>query len=214
MAVDKSYGSGKSRSAANSRARQRAAAGQMTKGKKTTGRVLSRIAAENPITGFIGGGILPAKLMKAASALTAAGQVSKAEAVRARLAARVEGKTLSGNVNDVAMRNQSTSVFPRIDSSKVRTAPNRILEEQGRRRSTTRGFGTVNPEGYAALQSKPDFLGKGAFNVPIVDTRRMNPAQAKSALEKGVNQTAVYKRGVPSKPQKLNKVTKRLLGGR
>lgn len=55
-------------------------------------------------------------------------------------------------------------------------------------------------------------VSEGTLN--IVDTRRMNPAQAKSALEKGVNQTATFKRGVPSKPKKVNKVTRRLLGGR
>lgn len=69
MAVDRGYGSGKPRSAANSRARQRVAAGQMTKGKKGTSATLRKIAAENPVTGFIGGGILPGKILKAASSL-------------------------------------------------------------------------------------------------------------------------------------------------
>ena len=55
-------------------------------------------------------------------------------------------------------------------------------------------------------------VSEGTLN--IVDTRRMNPAQAKSALEGGVNQTAKIKRRVPSAPKKVNKVTKRLLGGR
>jgi len=55
-------------------------------------------------------------------------------------------------------------------------------------------------------------VSEGTLN--IVDTRRMNPAQAKSALEGGVNQTAVFKRRGPSAPKKVNKVTKRLLGGR
>jgi hypothetical protein len=31
--------------------------------------------------------------------------------------------------------------------------------------TSTRGFGTVNPEGYAALQKLPDFLGKGAKQI-------------------------------------------------
>lgn len=68
MAVDRGYGSGKPRSAANSRARQRVAKGQMTKGsKKGTSATLRKIANENPVTGFIGGGILPARIFKAAS---------------------------------------------------------------------------------------------------------------------------------------------------
>ena len=133
MAVDRGYGSGKPLTAAQSRGRRRVAAGQLSKSKKGNA-ALKKIAAENPVTGFIGGGILPAKLLKAASSLMASGQFGKAEAVRSRLAARIEGRTLSGNVNDVRMREQSTSVFPRINSTKVRTAPNRILEEQGRRR--------------------------------------------------------------------------------
>ena len=136
MAVDRGYGSGKSRSAANSAARRRAAKGKMTKGGKKVqlNKALKKIAADNPVTGFIGGGILPAKLLKAASSLLAAGKTSKAAAVESRYLARIEGRTQSGNINDVAMREQSTSVFPRIGSIKIRTAPNRILEMQGRRR--------------------------------------------------------------------------------
>lgn len=38
--------------------------------------------------------------------------------------------------------------------------------------TVTRGVGTVNPEGYAALQKKPDFLGKGAFNVANKNPKR------------------------------------------
>lgn len=98
MAVDKSYGSGKSRSAANSRARRRAAAGNFTKGPKTITRALKKIAAENPMTGFISGGILPAKLMKAASALRASGQVGKAAAFEARAGARLAGKSAAVDI--------------------------------------------------------------------------------------------------------------------
>lgn len=160
MAVDRGYGSGKPRSAVNSRNRRRAAAGQLSKSKKGNA-ALKRIAADNPVTGFIGGGILPAKLLKAASSLYNSGQIGKAAAVEARLAARIEGRTQSGNVNDVAMRNQSTSVFPRIGSIKIRTAPNRILEEQGRRRYTDMdkfndymsGYPTSKAQARAALRN-------------------------------------------------------------
>lgn len=61
MGVDKSYGSGKPRSAANSRARQRVASGSLTKGPTKTNRALKKIAAQNPVTGFIGGGVLASK---------------------------------------------------------------------------------------------------------------------------------------------------------
>lgn len=158
------------------------------------------------------------KVIKAARVLRAAGQAGKAEAVMSRAAAKLKGQKIGREFSyfdepvEIARetRARSESVFPRVTELEKRlnlpgTAP---------KTTVTRGVGTVNPEGYAALQKKPDFLGKGAFNVPIVDTRRMNPAQAKSALEKGVNQTATYKRGVPSTPKKVNKVTKRLLGGR
>jgi len=200
MAVDKSYGSGKSRSAANSRSRRRVAAGQMTKGKPKSALSMSRVArgAGNVADFIVNGpkenqgkylevGISPLKLAAAIKALISSGKVSKAMAVDSRLAARLEGKFQTGNINDVRMREQSTSVFPRIGSTKIRTAPNRILEEQGRRRynemdkfndymsgyptsrapktTVTRGVGTVNPEGYAALQKKPDFLGQGAKQI-------------------------------------------------
>jgi hypothetical protein len=147
MGVDKSYGSGKSRTAANSSARRRVAAGKLTKSKPKTGVTLNKVAkaAGNVVDFAFNGpkanqgkylevGVSPLKLASAAKALLNAGKFRMAEAVESRLAARIEGRTLSGNVNDVRMRNQSTPVFPRIDSTKIRTAPNRILEMQGRRR--------------------------------------------------------------------------------
>lgn len=75
------------------------------------------------------------KVIKAAKALSAAGKYERVAALESRIAAKLEGKFQTGNINDVRMRNQSTSVFPRIDSTKIRTAPNRILEMQGRKRA-------------------------------------------------------------------------------
>ena len=95
MAEGKGYGSGKSRSAANSSMRRRVAAGQTPKSKKGNA-ALKKVAAENPVTGFIGGGILPAKLLKAASSLRAAGQASKAAALEARAAANTAGRYFGG----------------------------------------------------------------------------------------------------------------------
>ena len=79
------------------------------------------------------------KLSKAVGALSKAGRVAEAGAVDARLLAKAAGKqtarTGGTTINDVAMRNQSTSVFPRSSATKVRTAPNRILELQGQKRA-------------------------------------------------------------------------------
>ena len=121
------------------------------------------------------------KVVKAARALRAAGQVGKAEAVMSRAAAKIKGQKIGREFSyfdepvDFAResRVRSEAVFPRATRSNV-------------------SEGTMN----------------------IVDTRRMNPAQAKSALEGGVNQTTKINRRVPSAPKKVNKVTKRLLGGR
>ena len=75
MGVDKSYGSGKPRSAANSRARQRVASGSLTKGPTKTNRALKKIAAQNPVTGFIGGGVLASKgFVQAAAKVVGAAQ--------------------------------------------------------------------------------------------------------------------------------------------
>ena len=94
MAVDKGYGSGKSRSAANSSMRRRVAAGQTPKSKKGNA-ALKRIAAENPVTGFIGGGVAIGKVLKAANALSSAGAGFSpvALALRSRIAAKEIGRS-------------------------------------------------------------------------------------------------------------------------
>ena len=94
MAVDRGYGSGKPRSAANSRARQRVAKGQMTKGKKGNA-ALKKIAAENPVTGFIGGGVAVSKILNAANSLSRAGAgfSPTALALRSRIAAKEIGRS-------------------------------------------------------------------------------------------------------------------------
>lgn len=79
------------------------------------------------------------KLVTAMKALRGAGKIAKAAAVESRILAKRAGqqtaRTGGTTINDVAMRNQSTSVFPRINAGKPRTAPNRILEMQGRKRA-------------------------------------------------------------------------------
>jgi len=55
-------------------------------------------------------------------------------------------------------------------------------------------------------------VAEGTLN--IVDTRRMNPAQAKAALEGGVSQTAKIARRIPGKEKPVRGATARLLKGR
>jgi hypothetical protein len=55
-------------------------------------------------------------------------------------------------------------------------------------------------------------VSEGTLN--IVDTRRMNPAQAKAALEGGVSQTAKIARRIPGKEKPVRGATARLLKGR
>jgi hypothetical protein len=99
MGVDKGYGSGKPRSAANSRARQRSAAGSFTKGPKQLTRTMRKIAAENPVTGFIGGGVLASRGF--ARAAVGAGQavVRRTKINTVRLA--VSGKAQNMPIVDV-----------------------------------------------------------------------------------------------------------------
>ena len=93
MGVDKGYGSGKPRSAANSSMRRRVAAGQTPKSKKGNA-ALNKIAAENPVTGFIGGGVAISKVLKAANSLSSigAGFSPVALALRSRIAAKEVGR--------------------------------------------------------------------------------------------------------------------------
>jgi hypothetical protein len=92
----------------------------------------------NPIT-TLGMALPVGKLFTAMKALRGAGKIAKAAAVESRLLAKRAGaetaRTGGSTINDVAMRNQSTSVFPRSSATKARTAPNRILEMQGQKRA-------------------------------------------------------------------------------
>lgn len=99
MAVDRGYGSGKPLSATQSRNRRRVAKGQMTKGKKGNA-ALKKIAAENPITGFIGGGVAISKVLGAANSMRAAGQglFPATRALASRAAANSIGKVAAKNI--------------------------------------------------------------------------------------------------------------------
>ena len=158
MAVDRGYGSGKPRSAANSAARRRVAAGQMTKSKKGNA-ALKKIAAQNPVTGFISGGVSVTKLYKVAQGLTALGKTAQAAAVRSRAVAKVSGglppTTSSGMYSSYgqeareALRNQSSSVFPRLNpfSGNTKTALINEIKQSVRsiqKKDMTRGTRFIN----------------------------------------------------------------------
>jgi hypothetical protein len=133
------------------------------------------------------------KVLKARNALSAAGKIGQAGALDARLLAKAAGKqtarTGGSTINDVAMRNQSTSVFPRINSTKVRTAPNRILEMQGRKRAAEytdmdkfndymSGYPTSKAEARAFGRSAAKEVAKNA------KTPKMTPQQAQDSYER------------------------------
>ena len=136
MAVDKSYGSGKSRSAANSSARRRVAADQMTKSKKSpaekikAGRAKMAASPLGQLADTVLGFALPmGKVKAAAMGLRAAGNIKKAAALESRLKAKSAGNYLAQSLSPKrepgtginsffygygkADRAASQSVFPR-----------------------------------------------------------------------------------------------------
>jgi hypothetical protein len=203
MAVDKGYGSGKPRSAANSAARRRAAEGKMTKSKKgvvsqiKAGRAKQAASPLGQLADTVLGFALPVgKVKAAATALRAAGKTSQAAALSARVLAKEGGRNLPKTINE------AKRMFTGIPESYTPKTASKVLQGGLSRDASTSVF----------PRSPKSNVSEGTLN--IVDTRRMNPAQAKSALEGGVSQTAKIKRRVPSAPKSVNKVTKRLLGGR
>ena len=245
MGVDKSYGSGKPRTAANSAARRRIAAGKFS---KSNGSVLAkRNAAAAPsmardkysaktvgaLKGVAKGAIKVAdyafngpkeaqkysaygfdssfalpigKLIEAAKGLRAAGKIGQAAALEARIAAKVGGQIgkRASAIGNAGRGPFSAANFAK-ENAAIKSITNRDITAKGARAASE----SVFPRKTFDSGSN---VSEGTMN--IVDTRRMNPAQAKSALEGGVNQTTKIKRRVPSAPKKVNKVTKRLLGGR
>ncbi len=160
MAVDRGYGSGKPLTAAQSRGRRRVAKGQLSKSKKGNA-ALKKVAAENPVTGFIGGGILPAKLLKAASSLRAAGQASKATAVESRYLARTAGAKMDRTEVDYIqnmgewgslmkagrrVRLMSENVFPKTGNYTFAGTFNRYGDMLPKATRRARGIRRVNPQ--------------------------------------------------------------------
>ena len=127
MAEEKGYGSGKSRSAANSSMRRRVAAGQTPKSKKSpaatikAGRAKMAASPLGQLADTVLGFALPVgKLESAARGLRAVGKIKQAAALEARVAAKNAGQ-VNGEFGNAAMgvaqgrprRVTSESVFPR-----------------------------------------------------------------------------------------------------
>lgn len=149
MGVDNSYGSGKPRSAANSRARQRVASKRFTKGKKNPiDNLVSKAKSKAPNTSFsIAGknyletGVSTNKLAAVAKALFSAGKVEAGNIVRARVGAKNIGKanpfreSVSYGRQDSLLRQAkvkrmySTELFPKTTRA-VRTGTQALNERK------------------------------------------------------------------------------------
>ncbi len=158
MGVDKGYGSGKPRSAANSRARQRVASGNMTKGPTKTNRALKKIAAQNPVTGFIGGGVLASKGFVSAFN-KASSQVGKA--FHRDLGAGFSKKSIGALSDKMSSRPSSSAIGPVSDA--IRDVVGNRTYEVWRR-------------GVAANMGR---LGNKEFNLTPAQSRGLGGSNAK-----------------------------------
>ena len=157
MARDKGYGSGKPLTANASRTRARVAAGRLTKGKKGgVTNTLKKIAAENPVTGFISGGVSVAKLGKVANSLFDANKFSAAEAVGSRLHAKRLGAFRAGNLSGRSGKTQVANLSPRILDS----------AQRGRKQSESLfpRAGSVNNVASSRLQRVADTITKRHYD--------------------------------------------------
>lgn len=167
MAVDRGYGSGKPRSAANSRARQRVAKGQFTKGKKGIGATIKAQRAKQAasplgqLADTVLGFALPVGKVKAAAmGLRAAGKVSKAAALEARVLAKQGGKMAPAEVEDLMytaewgpmmkasrrVRLMSENVFPKVTNYSSAGTFNRYGDMLPKATRKARGIRRVNPQ--------------------------------------------------------------------
>lgn len=139
MGVDKSYGSGKPRSAANSRARQRVAAKRFSKGKKNPEFNLVSKAGEVVDFAFNGPketrgkyaelGVSSNKLASVAKALFNAGKTGVAEVVESRLMAKNLGSARASNLAGRSGKTAAAKLSPRTLASgqKLRKASESVF---------------------------------------------------------------------------------------
>ncbi len=155
MAVDRGYGSGNPRSAANSRARQRVAKGQMTKGPKGTTKLLKKIAADNPVTGFIGGGVSGFKVI--AGALS---KVASNAAKSGNVKAFEEAMALSRTAGLAAKFTKSPGASKVINELKQTMIRH---QSQGGGRGVPRGV--LDRSGYTIPREESIVIARGAAKV-------------------------------------------------
>lgn len=186
MAVDKGYGSGKSRSAANSRARQRAAAGQMTKGPKTMTRTLMKIAAENPLTGFIPSMALPLSKLKAASLAFGRGaggakDIKTAISLDRRITAKEWGKYNSSLIAASGKRPSASSDRTIGDVFSI--------SRQGRRESVDIYPRMSKPKGFEAMTYKERGVqpSKGWATEALADMKKSGAGWQDRAVKRAVD---------------------------
>jgi hypothetical protein len=185
MARDRGYGSGKPLSANQSRSRQRAAAGNLTKGgKKVQARkTLNKIAKQNPVTGFVSGGVSVAKLGRVADSLFNAGRFTAAEAVASRLHAKRIGAFRSKNLSVRSGKTPVENLSPRLLDSGKR---GRLQSESVFPRAPKKG-----PMGQPDLGD----LGAGRVGLPYntpAQIRRTN--RARQSTQQGTRVTELEKR--------------------
>ena len=167
MGVDKSYGSGKPRSAANSSRRRRVAAGQTPKSKKGVGAKIKAANAKRAasplgqLADTLFGFALPmGKVEAAARSLRAAGNIGKAAALEARIAAKVGGKMDPSEVDYLQnagefgslmkagrrTRLMSENVFPKNSKYNFSNTFNRYGDLLPKATRKARGIKRVNPQ--------------------------------------------------------------------
>lgn len=122
------------------------------------------------------------KLVKAARVLRGAGKIAKASALEARVFAKAAGGSKKG-------------------IAAINSIPGRSMEGVSIGRGLANDARKASETIYPRAKPGSNPVAEGVLN--IVDTRRMNPAQAKSALEGGVKQTATFKRRVPKRTSAL-----------
>lgn len=183
MAIDKGYGSGKPRSAANSRARQRVAAKRYSKGKKNpefnlvskAGEVADYIVSGPKETRgkYLEVGVSPTKLVTAAKLLLQGGNVARASDAAARAAIKQSGRRTSKVIAQFGgARKISNGSFPTSDAAN--TLRNARTTIRGGTEAYPRSFDAFvgrSPRSTVATQKTPSAQNFYQGGKRYVDTR-------------------------------------------
>ena len=151
------------------------------------------------------------KVLKAAKVFRAAGNIGKADALTARVVAKAAGGSRAAVRGQ---REQKVIAFMRPEWPGIfngSTTLGALKGSTGVRSAGTKARG-ISESVFPRVKFGSNPVAEGTLN--IVDTRRMNPAQAKAALEGGVSQTAKIARRIPGKEKPVRGATARLLKGR